>query len=172
MTHELLRPARARGLAAVAVLAAALALAGATPASAQPSSGADLAVDLRANALLLLTGARYTVAVTNNGPQALSSATVVVRLDPRTTGISPGPCTGDTVADTVTCQFAGLAVGATATATFVATFTLPYQATSVAATAARTASSPPDGNAANDSDTFTCGWYQDPGLLPPFTLHC
>lgn len=54
--------------------------------------------------------------MTDNGPQPLTSATIVVDLDPRVSGaVNPPPtCSVDTGAATLTCFFGSLATGATA----------------------------------------------------------
>lgn len=125
----------------------------ATPSA--PGSGTDLTVGLTADGSYLLPGARYEVSVTNNGPQPLTSATIVVDLDPRVSGaVNPPPtCSVDTGAATLTCSFGPLATGATAATTTWVMFVLPPAPTTVTATATRASSTPPDPNPANDSAT-------------------
>lgn len=75
---------------------------------------------------LLIPGARYTVSVTNNGPEALDTATVVVQLDRRILGNpSSLPCPYDSVNDTLTCIFGAVAVGASVTQTALVFYSLP-----------------------------------------------
>src|SRR5690348_16360640 len=79
-------------------------------AGAARQSGQDVAVGLDALGSLVLAGARYTVSVTNNGPQELVDATVVVQLDPRVLGNPvPPSCPYDAASDTLTCSFGALA---------------------------------------------------------------
>jgi Domain of unknown function DUF11 len=169
-------------LLVVATLAAAAAMTGAPaalavpsslgPAAVSPGAKADLGVQLSA-ASSLLPRIRYTVTVTNNGPQTLTSATVAVRLDPRTTSADAPQCAVDSATTTVTCPFGNLATGATATIGFWGWFgNLPPIATALPATATRISSTPPDPNSSNDTDAATCYWDRGPGLLPPYEIFC
>jgi hypothetical protein len=147
----------------------------ATPPSAATASGTDLAVELDVVAGLLLPSAQYKVSVTNNGPQALTSATVIVHLDPRVSGtFQPPPCPLDTATATLTCSFGPLATGATAAKTTWVVYNLPNASTSVNATATLTSSTPADPNPANNSAAEEC-WYTNhyPGFPPyPYRLFC
>ena len=149
----------------VAIVAVGVVISNPCAASAQGGSGADLKVRLSAVGSLLLAGARYTVSITNNGPEPLTSATVVVRLDPRafTTSGSPA-CPFDTTADTLTCTFGALPVGGTATSSESVYFVINDNRATLDATATRTASAPSDPSARNDTDSVACT-YQAP---PPF----
>lgn len=139
-------------------------------------SGADIAVGLDASGGVLLASARYDVTVTNNGPETLTSATVIVQLDPRAAhpGGSPPQCPMDTTADTLTCSFGPLGVGATTTLSTWVFFSLPPAYLTVYATATRTASTPTDPDPSNDSATTPCGHGQSPGGFPPnqWRLYC
>ena len=95
----------------------------------------------------------YTVTVTNNGPSALTSATITAPL-PTPMAAESSECS--TAGHTVTCSIGALANGASTTRTFTVpvgllTIGIPY-----AVTAARTASAPTDPNPANNSATRTC----------------
>ncbi|WP_117208962.1 DUF11 domain-containing protein [Allorhizocola rhizosphaerae] len=145
-------------------------VAGVVPAGA---SGADLAVDLRARDGILLTSIRYDVSITNRGPHSLTSATVTVRLDSHAAGVLGSPCTFDAAADAMTCSFGSLAVNATATVGGWVLFGDTLPPGPVVATATRTASSPSDPNAANDSDTATCRYVpNNQPLDPPPEMFC
>jgi hypothetical protein len=149
------------------VSAAVLLVSGAAPAGARVLDGADLAVDLAATGTVLIPGARYDVTVTNNGPAALTSATVVVALDPGTYSGSTSPCVVNGAANTMTCSFGPLPAGGTATLGGWAYFSLPLSQTSVDATATRTASVPADPQPGNDTDTAHCTYTSEPGVFPP-----
>lgn len=147
------------------VLVGVLGIIAPAPAAAADGPGADIAVGLDAFGSFLLAGARYDVAVTNNGPETLTAATVVVRIDPRAlTGGGPRPpCPMDAIADTLTCSFGPVAAGATVTLSAWVYFSLPQERhVTVEATATRTASTPADPDPSNDSATTTCAYSQYP----------
>lgn len=154
----------------VVVLAGFLGVLAAAPAGAATRSGADVAVGLDARGSLLLSGAYYTVSVTNSGSQAVSSATVVVQLDPRSPWAPERPpaCPIDTAADTLTCSFGPLAAGATSSKTTWVLFALPQGPAEVHATATLAASTPADTNAANNSAAAVCHHEQDQIGFPPW----
>jgi hypothetical protein len=127
---------------------------------------ADVAVDLEARPTLLIPAAYYDVTVTNNGPDALTSATVVVRFARKTLPASSSPCVHDTTAGTLTCTFGPLAAGATATKTTYIHFFLSSTPGPVDATATRTASAPADPDPVNDADAENC-WYRGGSVFPP-----
>lgn len=117
---------------------------------------ADIAVGLNAQPHLgiLVPYLHYTVTAHNSGPDPVTSATLTASLPAgkTATNLSSG-CTSSP--GTVTCTYGAIANGATATSTF----RLPTGLLSlgnVTVTANRTASSPTDPNAANDSDSATC----------------
>lgn len=154
----------------VVALAGFLGILVASPSAAAPSrSGVDLSVGLAAVGSILLSGAHYTVSVTNHGQQATTSSTVVVQLDPRSPGVitQPPPCPLDTTTATLTCSFGPLAAGATSSRTVWVVFGLPRAPTEVEATATLAASTPPDTNPANDSASVTCHHEQDNLGFPP-----
>jgi hypothetical protein len=144
-----------------------------TAAAGGNRTGADLAVGLDAVGAVILSGAIYEVSVTNLGPAALTSATVVVQLDPRATGtLSQTPaCPMNTATDTLTCSFGPLAPGASASLSTWVVFVLPPAYTVLDATAARTASSPADPVPANDSAAVRCWNRLDVGSFPQVTYH-
>jgi len=144
---------------------------GGAPSAAAVEPGADLAVGLDATASPILPMIHYDVVVTNRGPNTLSSATVMVQLDPRVGAPPPGPCLFDRPTSTLTCSYAGLAAGATGSIRFTAYFSLGYVTTTIRAAATRTASTPADPNGANDSDTATCRWDVG-GVLQPGIMRC
>lgn len=133
---------------------------------------ADLAVDIEGRGTYLVPGARYDVTITNHGPDALQSATVVVKLQYPTTSGSTEPCVLDSAARTITCTFGPLPAGGTATLSKTVYYVgipapvPPTRPVPVDATATRTVSSPADPNAANDTDTEHC-WYSGPVGIPP-----
>ncbi|MFE9747165.1 hypothetical protein ACFYOT_19865 [Saccharothrix saharensis] len=147
----------------VAAVTAALLTPG-TQADADPSA-ADLSVDLTAVAGVIMPVVDYRVSVTNNGPQPLTSATVVVTLDPRI-ATTTTPCVHANAA--LTCSFGPLAPGATATLTSRVYFDLFNTAATVDATATRTASTPTDLNAGNDTDTARCHHESEQIGFPPW----
>lgn len=151
----------------VAAVAAGLLVPGA-PAAATASS-ADLAVDLTPDSMVLLPLVDYQVSVTNNGPQPLTSATVVVSLDPRATPPSSPPCAYANA--TLTCTFGALPVGATATLTNRVYYDVMYTEAVLDATATRTASTPADPVAANDTDTARCRHEQESVGFPPLPYY-
>nr|AXL05846.1 hypothetical protein [uncultured bacterium] len=154
----------------VVVLAGFLGILGVTPATAATSrTGADVSVGLDAVGVRLLSGARYTISVTNTSQQAVSSATVVVQLDPRGPWVvdQQPPCPLNSTTDTLTCTFGPLAPGATSSRTTWVVFDLPRAPTDVHATATLVASTPADTNAANNSDSVTCHHVQDDMGFPP-----
>lgn len=147
---------------ATAALVLAAGLLGATPAQ----QTADLSVDLRAQGTLILPGARYDVVITNNGPDALESATVVVTLEHPVLGTAPTACVTDTAARTLTCSFGPLPAGGTATASGYVYYLITGEPRQIVATANRTASTPSDPDPSNDTDTKSCT-YHGPSGIPP-----
>jgi hypothetical protein len=154
------------------LLVTGLTMSGTSAATAEP--GADVAVRLGAvGAVVLLPGARYTVSITNNGPEPLTSATVLVRVDPRAFTTTGAPaCPFDTGTATFTCSFGPLAAGGTASLYPFAYFRVSDQRATLEATATRTVSTPADPDSANDSDPATC-WFRKPQIWqtwpPPTT---
>lgn len=154
----------------VVALAGCLGILTATPtAGAAVRSGADVSVGLAAVGVRLLSGARYTISVTNSAQQTVSSATVVVQLDPRSPWVvdQRPPCPLDPATDTLTCTFGPLAAGATSSKTTWVVFDLPRAPTEVHATATLVASTPTDTNAANNSASVACHHVQDDMGFPP-----
>ena len=148
---------------AVALLSAGMAIFSPFAVSALADSGSDLAVGLDAVGVpVLLPGATYTVSITNNGPEPLTSATVVVQLD-RHVGLigtnPPSPCPLDAKAATLTCSFGLLPAGSTASLRNTVYLSVKEDRRTLVAIATRTASVPADPNSGNDADTATC-WYQ------------
>lgn len=147
---------------AVVFVAAGLIISGASAAEAE--SGADLAVGLHAvgSPVTFLAGANYTMSITNNGPEPLVSATVVVSLDPQVSyPAGPANCPLDTHAHTLTCSFGALPAGATATMSTFVYFSIRKDRATLEATASRTTSDPADLNSGNDVASTTC-WYERP----------
>jgi hypothetical protein len=144
------------------LLATALTISSTPTASATPAPQADLAVKLGAVGAVLLAGARYTVSITNNGPDPLTSATVIVRVDRRAYTTAPEPsCPFDPKTTTFTCSFGSLPAGTTASLNPFVYFHVTSQRATLEATATRTASTPTDPNSNNDTDPATC-WYERP----------
>lgn len=144
-----------------------------SPVAAAPAD-ADLVVELDAMGHVVVPAALYTISLTNNGPQPVASATVIVQLDSRAGGVfNPPPCPYDAVADTLTCSFGAIAVGATAvknTSFVVYTVVAPTQVT---ATATLATSTPADPDPANDSASSTCDYRVNTGLPPvPYRMFC
>lgn len=169
--HMIALSRRILGIVMVGVLGI-LAPGSATASTSGNRSGTDIVVGLDAIGSVLLAGARYDVSITNNGPEALTSATVVVQLDSRSgPSGTPPPCPLDTTTDTLTCTFGPLAVGATATVSNWVFFALPYQThLTIYATATRTASTPTDPDPSNDSATVPCSYSEAPGGIWPPTM--
>jgi hypothetical protein len=150
----------------VAAVLAALLTPG-TRADAAPSS-ADLSVGLTAVTAMLLPVVDYRISVTNNGPQPLTSATVVVTLDPRSSTTNT-PCVFANA--TLTCSFGPLAPGTTATLTNRVYFDVMYTEATLDATATRTASTPTDPNAGNDTATARCRHESEQIGFPPWPYY-
>ncbi|WP_180357032.1 DUF11 domain-containing protein [Streptomyces sp. TLI_146] len=119
-------------------------------------AAADIDVHLTARPQLgiLVPYLRYTLTADNTGPDAAVSATITASLPRGTTatGLSAG-CT--TNPGTVTCTYEAIASGAGT----AKSFDVPLHLLSlgrVSVTATRTASTPTDPNAANDSATANC----------------
>jgi uncharacterized repeat protein (TIGR01451 family) len=132
-----------------------------------PPANADLGVDLSASAHGLLTShINYDAAVTNNGPATATGVTITTQLPSAATGITSSTCTYSSSTDRVSCPISSIANGATTHATFKAYFGLLTIGLPLHSTATRTASSPTDNNATNDSDTASC--Y----AITPLLIHC
>lgn len=140
------------------MLAASTSILAFSPASANADPTADLAVTLDSIGSVLLAGARYTVTITNHGPDQLDSATVVVRLDPRFSATTAGevPCPLDRNAATLTCTFGPLPAGGSASVNPFVYYSIKKDHAEVPATATRIASNPADPNSADDSDSTSC----------------
>jgi uncharacterized repeat protein (TIGR01451 family) len=119
------------------------------------SASADLAVGLGVSNSAPDEGQNvvYTVTVTNNGPDAATGVTVTSLLPAGVTYVSDLPGQGSYVSGTGVWTVGTLASSAFATLDVTATVNSGTAGTSILATATRTASTPADGNAANDSDS-------------------
>lgn len=155
---------------AVALLSVGMVIFSPFTASAEVDSGSDLAVEISAIGVPVLPGAAYTVSITNNGPEPLTSATVVVQLD-RHVGLigtnPPSPCPLNAKAATLTCSFGVVPVGSTASLRNTVYYILREDRGTLVATATRTASVPADPSSGNDTDMATC-WYWTPGIGNPW----
>ncbi|MGB8946890.1 MAG: IPT/TIG domain-containing protein [Streptomyces sp.] len=136
-----------------------------TPAGTSPNTGADdytyvAPADVGVNVTgqphlgILVPYLAYTLSAHNNGPGAVTSATITASLPAgaSATNLSSG-CTTST--GTVTCTYGTIANGASADKTF----RIPLNLLSlghVTVTGVRTASAPTDTNPANNSDSATC----------------
>ncbi len=159
-------------VALTAIIATGLTATPVTPATAQAAPTADIAVGLVPFGGLLLPSARYTVSVTNNGPDPVASAVVTVQLDSRAFALGMGsPCPYNAAQDTVVCTFGPVAVGATATTMFWAYYNL-QNGGRVVATASRTASTPEDPFPGNDSESADCQWSGGEIGGPPGMMFC
>jgi YVTN family beta-propeller protein len=134
-----------------------------TPDSSQPyevaigNRSADLSVKLTANpAGLLVHEVTFTATVKNNGPGAATAATVKFSYANGFVSPSAPGCTVDAGARTATCDLGAVANGTSVAKSLKLTVGLLTISGSMPVTATRTASSPTDGNAANDSSTVTC----------------
>ncbi|MEV4311906.1 hypothetical protein [Actinocrispum sp. NPDC049592] len=116
---------------------------------------ADAAVSLSAvpKAGLLVPRIDVTVRVTNNGPGKLTSAEVRGALSPGLTANSGPGCTGGSQP---VCTFGEIASGASATGTFSVPLGLLYIGLPFRISATKTASTPTDPVAANNSAATTC----------------
>ncbi len=122
-----------------------------------PADEADLAVGLSAAGVLLQSKIDYTLGVTNNGPDALTSATVVTQVPPTTTSVANlGPCTYNNTLKQVSCPAGALASTASTNFTFRATIATLTIGLPLHAEAQRTVSTPNDPNPANDTDPANC----------------
>ncbi|ONI87562.1 hypothetical protein ALI144C_09270 [Actinosynnema sp. ALI-1.44] len=159
-------------LTTAALLAATLLGAAAT---APLPVAADISVDLAVTSTTyLLPGANFELSITNQGPEPLTSATVVVRFGADGGPTFPTPCAFDSAADTLTCPFGALPVGGTAKISFTAYFAIGGPPMHFTNTATRTASTPLDPDSANDSDSVRCDYIGSGGFPPPAvrTLYC
>lgn len=144
----------------IALVTAVLAVFGVSTASAGADSSADLEVTLSSVASLLMPSAFYAVTITNHGPGALDSATVTVRLDLRAwSTLGSTVCPLDRTTSTLTCTFGAVPAGASASLKPHVYYNIKERFATLQATATRTASTPADPNATNDSDPTTC-WYE------------
>ena len=134
-----------------------------TPDSSQPyevaigNRGADLSVKLTANpAGLLVHEVTFIATVKNNGPAPVSGA--MVKFSYANGFVSPSApgCTVNASARTATCSIGAVANGASTTKSLKLTVGLLTISSSLPVTVTRTASTPTDGNAANDSGTVSC----------------
>ena len=122
-----------------------------------PADEADLAVSLSAAAVLLQPRINYTVGVTNTGPDALSSATIVTAVPSTTTSVTNlGPCSYNGTLKQVSCPVGALAASGNTSFTFRANISGLTIGLPLNAGAQRTASSPNDPNPANDFDSANC----------------
>jgi len=118
---------------------------------------ADLAVKLTANpAGLLVHEVTFTATVTNNGPGASTSSTVKFNYANGFVSPSAAGCTVNAAARTATCQLGALNSGASTSKSLKLTVGLLTISGKMPVTVTRTASTPTDGNPANDSGTVTC----------------
>ncbi|MEQ0562260.1 hypothetical protein ABJI51_24520 [Amycolatopsis sp. NEAU-NG30] len=123
---------------------------------APPATLADIKVGLAATGRGGLNARiDYTVTVTNIGPGAASGIRVVATYPAALSFASGSGCAHVGTTRTVNCDVASLASGASATRTFSVDGGL-LALGSYTTTAQRTASSPTDPNAANDSASKTC----------------
>lgn len=134
-----------------------------TPDSSQPyevaigNRSADLAVKLTASPSgLLVHEVTFTATVKNNGPGAVTDATVKFSYANGFVSPTAAGCTVNAGARTATCQLGAIANGASTSKSLKLTVGLLTISGSMPVTATRTASTPTDGNAANDSSTVTC----------------
>ncbi|WP_406505465.1 hypothetical protein [Streptomyces sp. NBC_00212] len=120
------------------------------------SPHADIAVNVTGQPHLgiLVPYLTYTLNAHNNGPAAVTSATITASLPPGAAAINlSSGCT--TSSSTVTCTYGAIANGADS----AKSFRIPLHLLSlghVSVTGVRTTSAPTDNNAANDTDTATC----------------
>lgn len=119
---------------------------------------ADLAVSLDATAgPLLASQISYDLTVANQGPGSAASGSVVVALPALSASVSnlPSGCTYAAATDQVTCATGAIANGGAKVLSFQANLGL-LSLGALPATATRTASSPNDPNAANDTSIAVC----------------
>ncbi|MEV6828315.1 DUF11 domain-containing protein [Amycolatopsis sp. NPDC051102] len=123
---------------------------------ADPSAQADVKVGLGATGHGGLNARiDYTLTVTNSGPSAATGIRVVATYPAGLTFASGSGCVRVGTTRTVNCDVASLASGASVTPKFSVNGGL-LALGSYTTTAVRTASSPTDPNAANDSASKTC----------------
>lgn len=120
-------------------------------------SDADVAVTLGASAGLLAPSIDYALTIGNEGPADVQSSTVTVQLPTAVASVTnlPSGCTYAAATDKVTCSTGAITNGASVARTFRGNLAL-LSLGPLPATATRTASSPSDNNAANDSDSADC----------------
>ncbi|WP_072481463.1 DUF11 domain-containing protein [Amycolatopsis australiensis] len=123
---------------------------------ANPATNADVKVALAASGHGGLNARiDYTLTVTNDGPSAASGIRVVATYPPGLSFAGGTGCATAGTTRTLNCDVASLASGASTTAKFSLNGGL-LALGSYATTVQRTASSPADPNAANDSAAKTC----------------
>jgi hypothetical protein len=142
-------------LAALLLAAAGMAALPSTPAAAT-SGTADAAVTLTAapHADLLAPTIVYTVKVTNNGPDVLTSAQVTTTVADVLTPASGGACTVNP--GSAVCTFGPIGSGASQSRTVTLPINPVTVALTVRATATVTAASAADPDAANNAETVDC----------------
>jgi uncharacterized repeat protein (TIGR01451 family) len=117
---------------------------------------ADIAVSLSASARgLLVSRVTYTITVKNNGPADATDIRVTAAYPAGLSYAGSSNCARVGTTRTVNCDVASLASGASTTRSFSADAGL-LTLGSFTATAQRTASSPSDPNAANDTASRSC----------------
>jgi len=145
-------------------------------ATAAPSAMAatDISVELDAMGHVVVPAVLYLITLKNNGPDPVSSATVVVQLDPLAGGVfNPPPCPYNSVNDTLTCTFGPIAPGATVTKDTSFVVYGVVGPTQVTATATLATSTPADSSASNNASSATCDYRRNTGLPPvPYRFFC
>ncbi|RLK58557.1 DUF11 domain-containing protein [Actinokineospora cianjurensis] len=116
---------------------------------------ADLGVTLTATAPLLGTTINYATTITNNGPDATTSGTVVLTLPAATTNAASATCAYNPATKSAACPIGALQPGASATYTVRASFGV-LTTGPLTATATRTTSTPTDPAPGNDTATAAC----------------
>ena len=117
---------------------------------------ADLDVSLSAWAPVLGSRVVYKVTAINNGPEAVSAATIDTQLSARALSLSAGsPCALSSSLHQVSCPVGALPRSSSSHITFAVNYSL-FGNSPLPATAMRTVSSPLDPNASNDADSANC----------------
>ncbi|MGC5009573.1 hypothetical protein ACLQ2R_02290 [Streptosporangium sp. DT93] len=124
------------------------------PAGVPPTADIDVDLAAQPNLGILIPYLRYTLTARNNGPDAVTSATVKAILPPgaSATNLSAG-CT--VAASTVTCTYGAIPQGTSVNKTFRVPLSL-LSLGNVTVTGTRTTSAPADPNPANDNASANC----------------
>ncbi|MDI5966838.1 hypothetical protein [Streptantibioticus silvisoli] len=129
------------------------------------AGGADVAVGATVTSALGLGTVTVTNTATDNGPAAATGVVLTTQIPTTADSVAglPSGCSYSAAAHTVTCALGGVGTGQAVSRAFTVHFGTGAVGLHFPVTTTRTASSPADPNAANDTATVYC--YAVTGLL-------